>query len=261
MLGAIIGDIVGSRFEFFNNKSKSFKFFENCYFTDDTVMTVAVAEALLSCQGDYTSLSAEAVRSMQKYGRLYPDVGYGSSFLSWLQSPNPGPYRSCGNGAAMRVSPCAYAAKNLKEAYELSNAVTCVTHNHPEGLKGAMATTAAIYLARRKHSISEIGDFIHRHFYKLNFTLDELRPTYDFDATCQGTVPQAIMAFLESTDFEDAIRNAVSIGGDSDTVAAITGSIAEAYYGIPSAIKEEALRHLDAPLRIAVAAFYERFER
>lgn len=259
MLGAIIGDIAGSKYEFTNKKTKDFSLFEKSYYTDDTVMTVAIAEALLECDGDYSKLPDNAIKSMRKYGRLYPDESYGSRFSSWLLSPSPKPYNSFGNGAAMRVSPCAYAAKSLKEAIDLTIAVTSVTHNHPEGLKGALATTTAIYMAKDGYSISEIGDIIHSNFYKMDFTLDEIRESYDFDSTCQGSVPQAIMAFLESADFEDAIRNAVSIGGDSDTIAAITGSIAEAYYGIPREIREKALGFLDDRLLNVFLQFENTF--
>ncbi len=249
MLGAIIGDIVGSRFEWNNHRSKDFNLFsEECFFTDDTVMTLAVAKALLGCKGDYSDLSKRAITAMQEIGRPYPDCGYGGMFERWIYSDDPKPYNSYGNGAAMRVSACGFIAKTLEEAKELSRKVTEVTHNHPEGIKGAEATTVATFLARNGHKIDEIREYINEHYYKMNFTLDEIRDTYEFNETCQETVPQAIMAFLESTSFEDAIRNAISIGGDSDTLAAITGGIAEAYYGVPLLFENSAKRFLDERL-------------
>lgn len=247
MLGAIIGDIVGSRFEWDNIKSKEFELLtERCRPTDDSVMTLAVAGAILMCEGDYSKLSMQAIRWMQDLGRHYPHAGYGGRFKHWLRDENPEPYNSFGNGSAMRVSPCAYAAETLDEAKALSRTVTEVTHNHPEGIKGAEAATVAIFMARHGSSISEIQDCIDQNYYPMNFTLDEIRPEYEFDSTCQGSVPQAIKAFLESTSFEDAIRNAISIGGDSDTIAAIAGSIAGAYYGIPDSIREQVMHYLDS---------------
>ena len=249
MLGAVIGDIVGSRFEWNNNRSKEFEFLSyRCFATDDSIMSLAVAKAILSCDGKYDDLGNIAVECMHEVGRPYPNCGYGGMFRQWMYSDTPKPYNSFGNGAAMRVSACGFAASSLDEATMLSKRVTEVTHNHPEGVKGAEATTVAIWLARQGHSILEIRDYIDKHYYPMNFTLDGIRDTYTFNETCQETVPQAIMAFLESTDFEDAIRNAISIGGDSDTLAAITGGIAEAYYGIPTEIRKHALTFLDERL-------------
>lgn len=249
MLGAIIGDIVGSRFEWHNHRSKAFSLFtDSCKPTDDSIMTLAVAKAILSCGGDGSDLGDKTVEYMQQFGRQYPYAGYGGYFSTWLRTDDPKPYNSFGNGAAMRVSACGFAASSLEEAIMLSCMVTEVTHNHPEGLKGAEATAVAIYLARTGKSIPEIRDYINENYYTLNFTLDSIRETYQFNETCQDTVPQAIEAFLESTSFEDAIRNAISIGGDSDTLAAITGGIAEAYYGIPANIREQALAFLDDSL-------------
>ena len=259
MLGAIVGDIAGSRFEWDNLKSKDFDLLTHaCFPTDDSNMTLAVAAAILACKGRWGKLSAEVIRSMRKIGRQYPE-GFGSGFRAWVYSESPEPYNSWGNGAAMRVSPCAWAAKSLDEALKLAESVTAVTHNHPEGLKGAAAVTAAIYLARTGSSILEIRDYIADHYYKLDFTIDGIRPGYVFDVSCQGSVPQAIEAFLESTSFEDAIRNAVSIGGDSDTIAAIAGSIAEAYYGIPAALRDHALTFLDAPRLEILNAFEAKY--
>ena len=260
MLGAIIGDIVGSRFEWDNIKSKEFEFLtRKCRPTDDSVMTLAVAKAILSCDGDYSGLADQTVVCMQSLGRSYPYAGYGGRFQQWLRAANPQPYNSYGNGSAMRVSPCAFAASTLEEAKTLAKTVTEVTHNHPEGVKGAESTAAAIYMALHGSSIPEIREYIDKNYYAMDFTLDEIRPAYHFDVTCQGSVPQAIMAFLESTGFEDAIRCAVSIGGDSDTIAAITGSIAEAYYGIPQNIRHQISVYLDEVQTDILNRFEERY--
>lgn len=249
MLGAIIGDIVGSRFEWNNNRSKQFDFLTyKCSVTDDSVMSLAIAKALLESKADYSDLSENAVKYMQGIGRHYPNCGYGGRFIEWMNSDNPKPYGSYGNGSAMRVSACGFVANSLEEAKQLSKAVTEVTHNHPEGLKGAEATAVAIFLARSGKNLLEIRDYITKNYYPLNFTLDGIRNSYEFNESCQDTVPQALEAFFESNDFEDAIRNAISIGGDSDTLAAITGGIAEAYYGIPTEIRKHALTFLDERL-------------
>lgn len=242
MLGAIIGDMVGSIYEFHNHRSKEFPFFKSrCCPTDDSIMTIAVAKAILENDGKSEGLEDKTVEWMQKIGRQYPDCGYGGRFYEWMFARNPHPYGSFGNGAAMRVSACGWAGKTLEEVKALSRAVTIVSHNHPEGVKGAEATACAIFLARTGHSKEEIRSFIEENCYTLDFTIDEIRPTYRFNETCQRTVPQAIEAFLESTSFEDAIRNAISVGGDSDTLAAITGSIAEAFYGIPEELRKQAI--------------------
>ena len=196
---------------------------------------------------------------MQALGRKYPAAGYGGRFRRWLISAEPAPYHSFGNGAAMRVSPCAWAAGSLEEARTLARAVTEVTHDHPEGLKGAEAAAVAAYLALHGKSIPEIRAKIVENYYPLDFTLDDIRPEYSFDVSCQGSVPQAIVAFLESTGFEDAIRNAISIGGDSDTIAAIAGGIAGAFYGVPAELRRQALRFLDAGQREILNRFEERF--
>lgn len=261
MLGAIIGDIVGSRFEWNNFRSKDFIFFtENSHFTDDTIMTLAIAKAILSSKPDRSNLSEKAIYYMRYFGHKYPNHDYGGMFNDWLITDNPNPYNSYGNGAAMRVSACGFAAKSLEDAKLLSKLVTEVTHNHPEGLKGAEATTVAIYLARTGHTIPQIREYIHQNYYTLNFTLDEIRDTYQFNETCQDSVPQAIEAFLESDSFEDAIRNAISIGGDSDTIAAITGGIAQAYYGIPDQIREITLKYyLDNKVIDIIYEFEDRY--
>ncbi len=244
MLGAIIGDIIGSRFEWTNIKTKEFELFtKQSRYTDDSVMTLAIAQALLSSKPDMSDLKENAVRCMQSFGQADPYRGYGTSFSYWLYNKNPQPYNSWGNGAAMRVSPCGMFAKSLEEAERLARLVTEVTHNHPEGIKGAVVTAGCVFLARNEYSKQEIREYASQ-FYDLNFQLDDIRDSYEFDESCQGTVPQAIVAFLESTDFEDAIRNAISIGGDSDTIGAITGGIAGAFYGVPSFIEEKASEYL-----------------
>jgi ADP-ribosylglycohydrolase len=264
LIGAIIGDIVGSRFEFNNHRSKKFELFtDKCKVTDDSIMTLAVAKAIMETEKNLKLLSNNSVsnfyyyellrrmtiRYMQEIGRKYPYCGYGGMFGHWIFSDNPKPYNSFGNGAAMRISPVGFIAATEEEARILSERITAVTHNHNEGIKGAEATVISIYMAKKRASKEEIRQEINENYYNLNFTIDEIRDTYEFNETCQETVPQAIVAFLESNSFEDAIRTAISVGGDSDTLAAITGSIAEAYYGIPEDIKEKALTYLDTELR------------
>lgn len=271
MLGAIVGDIVGSVYEWNNIKTKSFPLFrDDCTFTDDTVMTCAVAQAIM----DGGSRDA-FVENLKRFGRMYPDVGYGSRFREWLLSDAQQPYHSYGNGSAMRVSPCGWVADcgvlartgqwpvNGRNLARLS---AQVTHDHPEGIKGALAVADAIYLCRyyfggyfRENDSplqsdpaeykGKIQTYLEAEYgYDLSRPLSAIRPGYTFDVSCQGSVPQAIRAFLESSDFEDAIRNAVSLGGDSDTIAAMAGSIAQAAYGIPGEIEEKALSCLDGPL-------------
>ncbi len=266
MLGAIIGDIAGSRFEGFSHKNIKTKEFEllsaehGCQPTDDSIMTLALAKAILECDDDYSRLEKEAVKQMQSFGHRYPDAGYGARFYDWIFAKNPQPYNSFGNGAAMRVSPCGFAASTIEEATALSKAVTKVTHNHPEGMKAAEAVSAAIFLAKTGKNMEEIRKHITENYYNISFTLKSIRRFYRFDVTCQGSVPQAFEAFFESTGFEDAIRNAISIGGDSDTIAAIAGGMAEAYYGIPSAIREQALMFLDEDLAGIVHSFEDRYQ-
>ncbi|MCL1892709.1 MAG: ADP-ribosylglycohydrolase family protein [Holophagaceae bacterium] len=265
MLGAIIGDIVGSIYEYNNIKTKDFKILtDESFFTDDTIMTIAVAEALLK-----GGTADDFIDSMKKFGRLYPKADYGSNFGSWLMSDDRKPYNSWGNGSAMRVSPCAWFADSLDEAERLAELSASVTHSHPEGIKGAKATAAAIYLARTGHGKHdkrkwEIKEYIESKYgYNLSRTLDEIRPTYKFDESCQGTVPEAIIAFLESkhpifpgicrvdfeaSEFTDALRNAVSLGGDCDTLTAITGSIAEAMHKIPHEFFSDTFDIIDDPL-------------
>lgn len=262
MIGAIVGDIIGSRFEWQNIKSKDFElFYPQCRFTDDSVMSLAIAEAILQCNEDYTNLSNIAINSMQNIGRKYQNCDYGLNFYKWIFSDNPKPYGSFGNGAAMRVSPCAYAAKSLEDALSLARKVTIISHNHIEGIKGAQSVTSAVFLALQKENIENIKKHIMQNYYNINFTLDDIRQNYKFNESCQNTVPQAMQAFFESNSFEDAIRNAISIGGDSDTIGAITGSIAGAYYGVPKDIKDKAINYLDKRLKDILVQFENRFIR
>lgn len=232
MIGAIIGDVIGSTFEFWPPASKDFPLWnKSTSYTDDSVMTIAIGRAVLRYRKYGEDFRTACIEEMQKLGRKYPRAGYGHGFRVWLESEHPEPYNSFGNGSAMRVSACGYAAQSLDEALSLAQISAEVSHNHPEGIKGAQATAAAIYLARTGATQDEIGGYICDYFYLLNKTLDEIRPDYHFNETCQDTVPQAIVCFLESNSYEDAIRNAVSLGGDADTMGAITGAIAWAYYG------------------------------
>ena len=261
MIGAIIGDVVGSRFEFNNYKSKNFEMFDKkCDFTDDSVMTLAIAKALLPYEAitDYESFKKELVAVMHEVGMRYPHCGYGGRFYVWMMKNHTEPYNSFGNGSAMRVAPVGWFANSLEECEALAAATAEVTHNHPEGVKGAVAVAGAIYLARTGSKMEEIKEYIKR-YYTIDFTLDEIREDYDFYEICQKSVPQALEAFFESTSFEDAIRNAISIGGDSDTIAAITGSIAEAYYGADDDMKETALSHLDSYLLEIAESFVNKF--
>lgn len=260
MIGAIIGDIAGSRFEFNNYRKKDFEIFhKNSFITDDSIMSLAVAKAVFEYKTNGEDLEKAAIRYMQEYGKPYPSCGFGGQFFFWIYGKNPKPYNSFGNGAAMRVSACAYAADSFEEAVSMSNAVTKVSHNHPEGIKGAEAVTAAIYLAKSGSSIKDIRNYITENYYPLNFTIDEIRSSYDFNETCQGTVPEAIEAFMESNSFEDAVRTAVSVGGDSDTLAAITCSIAEAYYGVPEQMYNKALTYIDERLMPLLIEFEKKF--
>ena len=246
MLGAIIGDMVGSRFEWHNLKSKEFELFTNkCYPTDDSIMSLAVAKSLVECNNDYDKLHDIVIMNMVEIGRQHLDCGFGGHFIQWIIGDKHEPYNSYGNGSAMRVSACGFAGKSLEEVKMLSKIVSEVSHNHPEGLKGAEAVAVSIFLARNGKKIEEIKQYVIDNYYDIDFTLDEIRNSYKFDVSCQGSVPQALEAFFESNSFEDAIRNALSIGGDSDTIACITGGVASAYYGIPNDIRKEAINYLD----------------
>ena len=265
MLGAILGDMVGSPFEFDrnNHKSKDFPLLsERSHFTDDTVMTLAVARGLMAGQGDAQKTFAEVRYEMRRLGKAYLDAGYGGMFRRWLRAEHPQPYGSFGNGSAMRVAAAGWLFDTLDKTLEMAKATAEVTHNHPEGIKGAQATAAAIFLARTGHSKPEIRQYVEQTFgYDLSRTCDEIRPGYRHVETCQQTVPEAIIAFLESTGFEDAPRNAVSLGGDSDTLACITGGIAEAFYGMPQELRAETLKRLPEDLRAAYELFRQNLER
>jgi len=230
MIGAIAGDVIGSVYEWHPTKSKRFELLRaDCFFTDDTVMTIACAQVLLG-QGAY----AERYRTL---GRRYPNAGYGGRFAHWLWSDDAGPYNSWGNGSAMRVSPVGFACNTVDQVMSEAARSAEVTHNHPEGVKGAQATALAIYMARTGSSKDDIRRAITQRFrYDLERTVAQILPTYRFDESCQGTVPEAIICFLEATGYEDAIRNAISLGGDADTLACITGGIAQAFYGVPDDI-------------------------
>ena len=237
MLGAILGDMIGAPYEFDRgDKTKFFPLFiERSEFTDDSVMTIAVAEALLATLGKSDDeIKTALIDSMQKWGKKYPHAGYGCMFSQWLGTPDPKPYGSFGNGSAMRVSAAGWLFDNIETTRHIAALTSEVTHNHPEGIKGAEATASAIFLARNGKSKTEIKDYIIKEFnYDLSRTCDEIRPKYHHVETCQETVPEAITAFLEGQDFEDVIRTAVSLGGDCDTLTCISGSIAEAFYEIP----------------------------
>lgn len=254
LLGGIAGDIIGSIYEFNPVRFKDFELFKsNSTYTDDTVMTIANAEWLLS--------KGVLMDIMRKYGHKYPGAGYGGMFYDWLKSRCPKPYNSFGNGSAMRVSPVGWAFDTLEETLEAAKQSAEITHNHLEGIKGAQATAACIFMARTGKSKQEIKEYVETKFgYDLSRTSNEIRPTYQFNESCQGTVPESIIAFLESTDFESAIRLTVSLGGDADTMGAITGAIAEAYYNvIPEHIKNEVLKRLPEEFINVLWEFYNRF--
>lgn len=263
MIGAILGDIVGSIYEFDNIKTKEFELFDKeCLFTDDSVMTVSIAEALMQYESidenNIEEFKENLITVMHEIGIKYPDCGYGGHFLMWILRKKRKPYYSFGNGSAMRVSSVGWYAKSIEEAELIAKATAEVSHNHPEGIKGAVATAGSVFLARTGATMDKIKKYI-SNYYTIDFTIDEIRPVYDFDVTCQGTVPQAMQAFFESTSFEDSIRNAISIGGDSDTLAAITGAVAEAYYGIDEDMKDTALSYLDERLLNITQRFEKQY--
>jgi ADP-ribosylglycohydrolase len=252
VLGAIAGDIIGSVYEFFCRKRADFPLFVlESDFTDDTVLTVAVADCLLT--------GAAYVDTFHEYTRAYPHRGYGGGFAEWVESGSREPYHSWGNGSAMRVSPVGWAFGTLDETLAEAKRSAEVTHNHPEGIKGAQATAAAIFLARQGESKAGIRRFVQERFgYNMNRTIESIRPGYSFDVSCQGTVPEAIIAVLDSTSYENAVRLAVSLGGDADTLACIAGGIAEAFYGgVPKEIAKRAIGKLDDGLEKTVERFYE----
>lgn len=258
MIGAIAGDMIGSVYEgkkqWMEARHTNFEplFHRKARFTDDTVLTIAVAESLLFGK-DLTAL-------LKEYFARYPGAGFGGEFKRWADSDDDRPYGSWGNGSAMRVSPVAWAFDTVDEVLHRAKDTARLTHNHPEGIKGAQATALSIFLARTGASRPEIREEVERRFhYDLSFSIEEIRPTYQFDSSCAGTVPQAIVAFLETSDFESAVRLAVSLGGDCDTLACIAGSIAEASDGVPQSIRTEVLARLDEPLMNVLMAFEERF--
>ncbi len=254
MLGAIAGDIIGSIYEFNNIKTKEFELFTaECFFTDDTVLTVALADTILT--------GVPYGVNLKHFFNAYPGRGYGTSFKAWAQETNSEPYNSWGNGAAMRICPVGFAYNDLETVLQKAEQFTALTHNHPEGIKGGQSTAAAVFLARTRHTKDLIRDYIEKTFgYDLSHHVDEIRPSYRFTEASQNTVPQAIRAFLDSTDFEDAIRTAVSLGGDSDTLACITGGIAQAFYGgVPKDIQGVVYDILDYELAEITRSFMEKF--
>ena len=266
MYGAILGDIIGSPFEFDRgDKTKNFDLFsKGCGFTDDSVMTIAVGEALLAVgrKAAVKEIEEAVASNMQDWGSRYPYAGYGAKFSRWLREYRPKPYGSYGNGSAMRVSAAGWLYDSMERTREVARATANVTHNHPEGIKGAEATASAIYMARNGFSKEKIKEYIEREFhYNLDRTLDEIRPGYHMDETCQRTVPEAIIAFLESKDFEDAVRNAVSLGGDTDTLGAITGSIAEAYYDMSAILRAECRSRVSEDILNVMQLFDETIGR
>ncbi|MFC1998627.1 ADP-ribosylglycohydrolase family protein [Chloroflexota bacterium] len=254
MIGAIAGDIIGSVYEWNNIKTKQFELFSpRCHFTDDTVLTVALANSIMT--------ETPYVKDLRTFYHLYPDRGFGGNFRTWAQDQNIGPYNSWGNGAAMRISPVGYVYDDIYTVLLKAAEFTEITHNHPEGIKGGQATASAIFLARTGKSKEEIKEFIETTFqYDLSKHVDETRPSYKFDVSSQGTVPQAIRSFIDSTDFEDAIRTAVSLGGDTDTLACITGGIAQAFYGgVPQEIADKVYDILDEHLGSITKEFMAKY--
>ena len=263
MYGAILGDIIGSPYEFDRgSKTKDFPLFSGySAFTDDTVMTIAVAEAFLAVtpEMDDDGIRDRVVQKMQKYGRRYPYAGYGGRFRRWLRDRHPQPYNSWGNGSAMRVSSVGWLYSDLETVRRMAGLSADVTHNHPEGIKGAEATASAIFLARTGSTKAEIKAYIEENFhYDLSRTCDEIRPDYYHVESCQETVPEAITAFLEGQSFEDVIRTAVSLGGDCDTLTCIAGSMAEAFYGVPEELKAACRKRLPEDLLEVLQSFDNR---
>ena len=254
MLGAIAGDVIGSVYEHRQIKTTDFPLFDvRCQFTDDTVMTVAIAHAILA-KSDYGA-------SLQAYGRRYPNAGYGGAFYNWLFQANATPYNSWGNGSAMRVSPVGFAFAGVEDVLREAGRTAEVSHNHPEGIKGAQATALAVFLARQGESKQVIKqEIVERFGYNLDRTVEDIRPNYAFDVSCQGTVPEALIAFLDSTDYEDAVRKAVSLGGDSDTLACITGGVAQAFYkAVPAHIADSVRRVLPHEFLDTIDRFTQTF--
>ena len=268
LLGAVCGDVAGSIYEWRNIRYKldeAHLIAPDAHCTDDSVLTCAVAQALqeglarlpgdwLSMPGAQEELAQAVKRQLLRFGRAFPQAGYGSKFIAWLETDDPQPYGSWGNGSAMRVSAAGWLARTLEEAETLAEISARVTHDHPEGIRGAVCVAGCLFLLRQTGDKEAVRAYASR-FYDLHFTLREIRDTYTFNASCQGSVPQAIVAFLEATGFEDAIRNAVSIGGDSDTIACMAGAVAAAFYGIPKDIREEAGPFIDGEVRNVLDRF------
>lgn len=264
MLGAIFGDIVGSVYEFDNTNDYNFKLLsKHSGPTDDSYMTLAVAKALMETyEEDYDNIRRAVVTNMQEIGRRYPFGGYGGRFRLWLTEEDPKPYNSFGNGSGMRVSPAGWLYQTMEETLHVAELTADVTHNHPEGIKGAQAIAAGIFLARAGATKDEIIEYIAKNFeYDLSRTLEEIKPDYGFYEICQKSVPEAIIAFYEGENYEDVIRLAISLGGDSDTIACMAGAIAEAYYGMPENFKDEALRRLPEDLRKIVYEFKDFYQK
>ena len=262
MYGAITGDIIGSQFEFDRgNKSREFELFgKNCEYTDDTVMTVAVAEALLDAgkDADEKTVKEKLVASLKKWGKKYPYAGYGNRFKLWVWSDKSEPYGSYGNGSGRRVSPVGWLYDSMERTREVARWTAEITHNHPEGIKGAESTAAAIFMARHHAAFEEISNYIEDEFgYDLSRTLDEIRPDYCHVEDCMKTMPEAFTCFLEAGSYEECIRNVMYIGGDTDTLGAIAGAIAEAYWGIPEDLIRKAKEYLPDDIKAVV----ERFEK
>jgi len=254
MIGAIIGDVIGSRFERHNTKTKDFELFTpQSRFTDDTVLTVAVADAILN--------GLDYEETIRKYAQQYPHAGYGGTFKQWAMGLIEGPYNSWGNGSAMRVSPVGFAFNTKEEVLAEAKKTADVSHNHPEGVKGAQAIALGVFLAKQGKTKEEIkSEIVLESGYDLDRTIDQIRPDYRFDVSCAGSVPEAIISFLESTDFEDAIRTAISLGGDSDTIACMAGALAEAFYdGVPEKMEEEALNRLPEGFRAIISEFEAQY--
>ncbi len=267
MYGAILGDMIGSPYEFKDRKKdKDFPLFcEKSRFTDDSAMTIAIADALLRTAeqdqwDDEAAVKDHFIDCMHEWGRKYPNAGYGGRFFKWLMLGRREPYGSYGNGSGMRVSPAGWVSDSLEETRKLARWSAEVTHDHPEGVKGAEAIVSAVWMSRHGSSKDEIRAYINEEFsYDLERTCDEIRPDYDFDVSCQGSVPESIISFLESDGFEDAIRNGVSLGGDSDTIGAMTGSIAEAFYGVPEDLKQECEKRLPEDMVRILRRFSDRY--
>ena len=264
MYGAIIGDVVGRVFEFHSTKDKNFRWMNpDSRPTDDSVMTAAVAEVLLDLDGSELEeeIKDRFVESMRRWGAKYPGAGYGGRFNGWLRAAGTEPYNSLGNGSAMRVSPCGWLYDDMETTRRMARLSAEVSHNHPEGIKGAESVAAAIFMARNGASKEEIKEYVEREFgYDLNRTCADIRPGYSFDVTCQGSVPESIIAFMDGNSYEEVVREAVSLGGDADTQGAIAGSIAEAFYGIPDEMIKEAKTRIYDDMQEVVDRFYERIK-